>query len=405
MNIRVKHLIVMSLLLGSNITVNANPLDKKPCTKEGAVEVLDTQKTLSFWDFPNLEKPYLEDNPSNRADGIKVGKLGADGGNKNNIITLAKEIASKQHSDIDSLLIAHKDKLIFESYYLRGRVDLPHPQASATKSYVSMALGRAIELGYLSMADLHKPLIHFLKHLDTSELVEGADKITLHKALTMRSGIRLTRSQLDELSKQKEKMKGQTQVQTFLQHSPAISAESQSFNYQNLDPKLVMQVLEAVVPGGAKAFVKTELLDKLGIKTYQWADDVSGLPMAPYHSQMTSRNMLKWGQLAKNKGKWRGEQLISQAFMKEATHSHVRLKQGDIFFTGEHVSNPGYGYYFWQADMQVGDKRYATSSAQGGGGQYIILVDELELIIVFTASTDKERIMELTAQRILPAFI
>ncbi|WP_105167796.1 serine hydrolase domain-containing protein [Pseudoalteromonas sp. T1lg23B] len=405
MNIFVKHLIVIALFSSISTSLQANTLDTKPCAKESAPAVLATQEALSFWDFPNLEKPYLEAKPTLRADGIEVGKLDKDSSTHANIIALAKEIANKQHSDIDSLLIAHNDKLIFESYYLRGRVDLPHPQASATKSYVSMALGRAIELGHLSMADLHKPLIEFLKHLDTNKLVEGADTITLHKALTMRSGIRLTRPQLDELAKQTTLMKGQAQVQTYLQHSPAITAQSQHFNYQNLDPKLVMQVLDAVVPGGAKAFIKTELLDKLGIETYQWADDVSGLPMAPYHSQMTSRNMLKWGQLVKNKGKWKGEQLISKAFMNQATHRHVRLGQDDIFFTGDHVNNPAYGYYFWHATMKVGDKHYTTTSAQGGGGQYIILVDELDLIIVFTASTGEERIMELTAQRILPAFI
>ncbi|MCF6437618.1 serine hydrolase [Pseudoalteromonas sp. MMG022] len=407
MNMFVKHLLAMSVLSTMSTTLYANTIDTKPCAKTTtpAPVILDTQKTLSFWDFPNLEKAYLESTPSKRKDGIKVGQLGIDGGDKAHIITLAKEIANQKHSDIDSLLIAHKDKLIFESYYLRGRVDLPHPQASATKSYVSMALGRAIELGYLSMADLNKPIIHFLQQLDTSKMVKGADKITLHKALNMRSGIRLTRAQQDELAKQSEQMKGQAQVQTYLQHSPTISAQSQSFNYQNLDPKLVMQVLDAVVPGGAKAFIKKELLDKLGIKAYHWADDVSGLPMAPYHSQMTSRNMLKWGQLVKNKGKWQGEQLISKEFMSKATQNHTTLGQDDIFFTGKHIINPGYGYYFWQADMQVGNKRYATTSAQGGGGQYIILVDELDLIIVFTASTREERIMELTAQRILPAFI
>lgn len=71
----------------------------------------------------------------------------------------------------------------------------------------------------------------------------------------------------------------------------------------------------------------------------------------------------------------------------------------------EKVSSPGYGYYFWQADMQVGDKKYFTRSAQGGGGQYIILIDELDLIVVATAHERNDKTMQMTANRILPAFV
>ena len=406
---RSKSLIAIALLSSFSCAVTAytkQSVDKTANLNDShAPEVSAADAKVSFWDMPYLAEAFIDPSPGKRRDNISVGKLGMDGGDKSLIIELAKEIAEKKYGLVDSLLIAQKGKLLFESYYLRGRIDLPHMQASSTKSYVSLAIGRAIQLGYLTMADLNEPLISFLNDLEQAKLVKGADKITLSKALSMRSGMRISREQTKEFKKNPNQLKGQDQVQVFLENSPPISSESQTFNYTDIDPTLVMQVLDAVVPGTAKDFIKKELLDKMGITEYKWKDDVSGLPMAPYSSNMTSRNMLKWGMLVRNNGKWQGEQLIPESYIAEATKRIVHPNPEKIFFVSDNVSNPGYGYYFWQADIKVGNKSYFTRSAQGGGGQYIILIDELDLIIVTTAHERDDRTMEMTAERILPAFI
>ncbi|MHC4198699.1 MAG: serine hydrolase, partial [Planctomycetota bacterium] len=124
--------------------------------------------------IPYLEKAYISTSPRAMDDGIPVGALGGDGGRKSLILQYAREIAEGKHGNCDSLLILHKGKLLFESYYRRGRVNYPHYQMSITKSYTAMAMGRAIQLGYLSMADLDRPVVTFLKDIDRSKLVPGA---------------------------------------------------------------------------------------------------------------------------------------------------------------------------------------------------------------------------------------
>ena len=266
--------------------------------------------------IPDLEKAYLSSAPEDRADGIPVGVLGTDGGDKEAILKFAQEIAAGQHGDIDSLLLFHRGKLLFESYYRRGRINYPHYQMSITKSYTAMAIGRAIALGHLTMADLDKPVVSFLKDLDQSKLVPGATSITLAEAMNMRSGIRLDPEQVKELRKTPDALKGQSQIQAYLQHSAPISKETQTFKYQGSDPSITMQVLEAVVPVSAREFIKTELLGKMGITNFAWQDDVSGLPKSAAGSSMRSRDMLKWGILVASGGKWQGEQLIPEAFME-----------------------------------------------------------------------------------------
>jgi CubicO group peptidase (beta-lactamase class C family) len=360
----------------------------------------------AFWDISKLENAFINSAPTDRKDGILVGELGIDGGNKALILKLAQEIADSTHGKFDSFLISLKGKLIFESYYLRGRINLPHPQASTTKACTSFLLGRAIQMGYLSMADLDKPLVNFLKDLDPTKFVEGAEKVTLAHALTMRSGIRITEAQEEELKNNPSQLKGQGRVQALLEQSAPITDESQSFKYGG-GPELVMQVIEAVVPGAAKDFIKQELLDKLGITTYGWSmNKVTGLPESGWRTSLTSRAMVKLGQLAINRGRWNDEQLIPEEYITKAI-SRVIYTGDDIelHYGGKDVSRQGYGYFWWNAELNYGNKNYFSTSAQGGGGQFIILIEDLDLMVVFTAHDNDTNYLQITAEHILPAFI
>ena len=371
--------------------------------KKEAPEAAAGESALSFGDIPNLEEAFIDAAPTDRKDGIEVGVLGLDGGNKAMILNLAQELAAGKYGKFDSYLIAHKGKLIFESYYRKGRINLPHPQASATKSYTSLAIGRAIQLGYLNMADLDKPLVSFLKDLDPAKFVEGAEKITLHQAMTMRSGIRISEEQKQAFEKTPGEIQGQALVQAYLEHSEPITTASQTFKYQS-DPVLVMQVLEAVVPGTAKDFIKKELLDKLGITAYGWEADLSGLPKAGSRSSMTSRDMIKWGTMIMNKGKWQGEQLIPADFVARATSKMV--DQSAEYDDGDNqVTGTAYGYFFWQADLSLGNQSYLSKAARGGSGQIINVIEALDLVVVSTTHRDVDDPVGVTATRLLPAFV
>ncbi len=365
----------------------------------------NTSNVPPYYRIPKLNNAFINPTPEDRKDGLVVGKLGVDGGDAEMILTLAQEIADHKHGEYDSFLIAHKDKLIFESYYARGRTNLWHDQASATKSYTGMLLGRAIQLGYLTMDDLDKPLTSFLKELDPTKFVAGAEKITLNHALTMRSGIRISEKQREEMNKNPDQLKGQGGVQALLEHSAPITEESQVFKY-GIGPALVMQVIEAVVPGSAMDFIKKEFLDKMGITNYIWlVNPQSGLPESGWQTGLTSRDMLKLGQLAMNKGKWNGEQLVPEAFIAKAINSIVLESDDENFSDDGNITNTSYGYFWWQADMKVGNKNYFSTSARGGGGQYIILIEELDLTLVFTDNVVHNRTLQLIAERILPAFM
>ncbi|WP_081310646.1 serine hydrolase domain-containing protein [Pseudoalteromonas luteoviolacea] len=364
----------------------------------------EAEKSMPFGELPYLKKPFIDLSPESKNDLITIGEFGKDGGDPKKLQKLINGLEKQALGRYDSMLIAHHGKLVFESYYLRGRADLPHRQASTTKAYLSFAVGRAIQLGYLNMSDLNKPIASFFKGLKPAKFAAGVENITLHLAMTMRSGLRISKEQMTSLKSNPINLKGKNQVQAFFETTAPISNQQQTFHYQSLDPILVMQVLNVVTPNGARAFIRSELLNKLGIVNFEWRDDISGLPMGAYASSMLSRDMLKFALLTVNNGMWQGVQLIPKAFVEKATQKIVPQKDRDIFFTGDTVSNASYGYYWWQADMKVGNKSYSTRSAQGGGGQYVVLIDELDLIVVTTAHERNDQTMKVIAEKVLPIF-
>lgn len=345
--------------------------------------------------LPNLEQPYITSTPDDKNDGLVVGELGVDGGDRAMIEAFANEIAAtakdEKAGNVDSLLISYRGKLIFESYFRRGRANFPHYQMSITKSYTALAVGRAIQLGLLTMEDLDKPAISLLKDLDKTKLAPGAETITLAQAMQMLSGIRLEKEKEKELMKNQGQLKGLGELQAYLQHSDPIPPMPREFKYQEPDTAIAMQVINAVVPGGAQEFLKTELLGRLGITQYQWEPAISGLPKSAAGSAILSRDMVKFGQLILNKGQWNGEQLIPEAYLVRAT-------------TPSQV-NKHYGFFWWVDDYNVNGKNYHCIQGRGAGGQFIFMFPELDLVAVVTShNKGMGDTLQTLPKRIIPAF-
>ncbi|WP_435625676.1 serine hydrolase [Flagellimonas sp.] len=353
----------------------------------------------SFREIPHLNNAFVSTAPEDREDGISVGELALDTNEKNAILNVAQEIFEDTYGNYDALLISHKNKLVFESYYKKGRINLPHGQASAVKGYTSMILGRAIQLGYLSMDDLDKPITEFLKNLDSKKFTKGTEKITLHKALTMQGGLTIDREKWKEVENDSVKLKRQGLVQTLFERSKPITNETQTYLYGNFNPMMVMTVIDAVVPGTAENFIQEEFLDKLGITNYQWSNHASGLPQAGWRASIMPRDMLKFGQLVQNEGKLNGEQFISAAYLKKATSGIVKPAIDWM------PKNYRYGYFWYYTPVQVGNKSYDMTLAWGGGGQRVIVVEELDLTMVISGfDRDDDKIMKPIFETVVPAF-
>jgi CubicO group peptidase (beta-lactamase class C family) len=77
--------------------------------------------------------------------------------------------------------------------------------------------------------------------------------------------------------------------------------------------------------------------------------------------------MAKFGYLYLNEGMWDGEQIVPTAWVKASTTNHSPSPQ--IYYGYQWWVMPWAGYY----------------SAIGARGQYIIVLPELDMVVVFTS--------------------
>jgi len=246
------HALLIALVwLASTCALGAELHPPEATQDELAKASYAAEKTLK-----DLPTAFIDTSPDTE-DGLAAGTLGIDGGEVDPILKFANEIAAGTHGEVDSLLISYRGKLLFESYFRRGRVNYPHYQMSITKSYTALAIGRAIQCGYITMDDLDRPVCEFLKELDPTRFAKGAATITLADVMTMRSGIRIPQNVQQQIRSDTAKnVQGQHQVQMFFERTAPIPSAPREFKYQGIDPAITMQVLEAVVPGSAEIFRK-----------------------------------------------------------------------------------------------------------------------------------------------------
>jgi len=103
--------------------------------------------------------------------------------------------------------------------------------------------------------------------------------------------------------------------------------------------------------------------------------------------------MLKIGKLILDKGKWDGEQLIPEEFMKRAL-SPISVSYGANY----------YGYFCWYQDFKLGEKKYQYLQLRGALGQFVFIFPELELIVVSTGHGAMGYMLQDVPKRIIPAF-
>lgn len=116
------------------------------------------------------------------------------------------------------------------------------------------------------------------------------------------------------------------------------------------------------------------------------------------------RDQLKLGQLYLNGGVWHGKRIISKSWVNESTsvHSHFDPK----FSLGQKHE---YGYGWHIHDLKSGANTYRVFAAEGNGGQFVIVVPDLDLVVGITGGSYGEFDqwyrweLELVPQFIIPA--
>jgi len=308
------------------------------------------------------------------------------------------ETADNNFKNIDSLLILKDNKLVVEHYFNGWTADQPHTIKSDTKSLTSLLVGAAIKEKYIKSVTETLPelLPDYKKYL-----IDGRENITLQNLLTMSSGLKWDEWSLPYTSPDNIVWKEWASEDSiaFVLSRPVVAKPGATFAYSGGSVSVVGDIIQqATHQTSVSDYAKKGPLSALCFKNAYWLKKNDGRTHVGGGAYLRPRDMLKLGQLVLNDGHWNGKQLIDKEWLIESTKPAVK---------NTYVMWKEYGYFWWLTDYYLGSKRYSAIYADGYGGQNIIIIKALNLVVVTTArnfdltSSLTHRMME---ENILPTF-
>jgi CubicO group peptidase (beta-lactamase class C family) len=132
-----------------------------------------------------------------------------------------------------------------------------------------------------------------------------------------------------------------------------------------------------------RSFAQEHLFSPINGEVGDWTQDADGNYLGHAEVEVTARDMAKLGLLYLNDGEYEGKHVLSADWVRDSyqRYSEKIKRGGGISSRYGSFRDLGYGYQWWSA--RVGDHHF--NYAGGHGGQQIVLLDELDLVIVATA--------------------
>ena len=326
--------------------------------------------------------------PISLGDGWKTGTLTEVSVNEHTIEELVHAILSADPSDdnfnIQGLLIARHGKLVFEDYFDGFDRERPHDMRSASKTFATVLAGIAADRGLLRTDTRIVPLFPAYEPLSNPD--PRKNRITLRDLMTMTPGLACDDGN-QESPGNEETMQDQ-------------EGEPDWYRY-TLDLPMVSD------PGGMAPIYCSASIHLVGGAvrqvTKRWLPEVfreyiaRPLQFGMYHINLTPtgeaymgggmyvrpRDQLKLGQLYLNKGIWGGRRVISERWVRESWDVAGTFKRGVVPFDKDHR----YGYAWHIHDLEWQGRKYRDYYAGGNGGQNLIVIPDLDMVIGMTGGS------------------
>jgi CubicO group peptidase (beta-lactamase class C family) len=163
--------------------------------------------------------------------------------------------------------------------------------------------------------------------------------------------------------------------------------------YCSVNPNLIGNLLEAVTGKPLEVLFQELIAEPLQIDQYHLILQPTGDPYMGGGIHWLPRDFMKLGQLMLDDGVWNGRRVISQEWVARSSSSlyEIRGKQ--------------YGYLWWVEDYAYKDRTVRGYYAGGNGGQNIVVIPELDLVIEFWGGNYSSRALYRITDVIVPEFI
>jgi len=263
-----------------------------------------------------------------------------------------------------SLLASRRGELILERYFNGARATRGANVKSVSKSVISALVGVALDRGLIPSTAT--PAATYFPSL-RADADARKQAITIEDLLTMRSGLQSTSNRY---------YGAWVQSRDWVQHAlsrPLLSAPGTQMDYSTGNSHLLSAILTTATGTSTWQFAQEALAGPLGFTLAKWPRDPQGIYFGGNDMLLTPRQMLAFGELYLHGGRVGATQVVPESWIDRSF-----VPRGYSRISGQR-----YGYGWWIRDLAGHQAYYAW----GFGGQYIVLVPDLELVVVTTSSS------------------
>lgn len=291
--------------------------------------------------------------------------------------------AEQEKLELHSLMLLRHGRVVAEGWWTPYGPHKRHILNSLSKSFTSTAVGFAAEEGLLSVDD---KVVDYFPEETSGKVTSNLAGLRIRHLLTMSTGH--DRDTLPELWGNEGNW-----VKAFLD-CPLAHAPGTHFLYNSGATYVLSAILRKVTNQSLVAYLKPRLFEPLGIHGAVWDTCPRGIETGGWGMRATTEDLAKFGQLYLQKGIWNDRRLLSEAWIREATSAQIA--------NGEDESDDwaqGYGYQFWRC-------RHDVYRGDGAFGQFCVVMDKLDSVLVVTAGTTRmQSILDLAWSHLLPGMI
>jgi CubicO group peptidase (beta-lactamase class C family) len=267
---------------------------------------------------------------------------------------------------LHSLLVSFEGTRVLERYFNgHDRFDTANVK-SVSKSVISALVGIAIERG--DVGGVGEPISDYFDKTRPGEPLASRGRITIGNLLSMQSGLETTSNR-----NYGAWVLSPNWVDAALEQ-PFVRPPGTTMIYSTGNTHLLSAILTRATGRSTLQFARDALTEPLGFELATWPRDPQGICFGGNDRDWTPRQMLAFGQLYLDGGRAGGRQVVPADWIEAS----LRFRTQSTRERGRY-----YGYGWWMRDMAG----YWSAYAWGYGGQFIVLVPELDLVVVTTSSS------------------
>ncbi len=267
-----------------------------------------------------------------------------------------------------AFLVFQDGKLLYEKYGENTDTSSLSQSFSAAKSIISMLVG--IALNENKIRSLDQPVKAYLGAFEEGE----KSKITIRHCLTMSTGLDWHEKDKGFFSNNALGYYGEN-IEGVIEHLASEKPAGKEFEYRSGDTEILALILEKIYNKKIADLASEKIFQLIGSETDAvWMlDKPKGREKAFCCFAPTARDFARFGHLMLWNGNWKGRQIISEGYMKEA-------QRPASYLLDPKTQRPlqAYGYQFWMQSY----KGIATVSMRGLLGQLIWAIPSQNAVVV-----------------------